>query len=407
MKVLLINKFYYPSGGAERYVFDWEQALRDRGHEVAVFSMQHPRNAPSAQAPWFVSRVDFSEAHGPTARLRTGLRSIYSFEARRRLRGLLREVRPDIAHVHSYCYQLTPSIFAPLRQAGVPVVQTAHEYYHACANQRLYDGRRFQICERCPREHWAPVRARCVKGSLSASLAAWTAKALDDRLGLSRRGIDLLVAPSAFMRAKTIEAGWPEDRVAHVPNFVDVNAIRPADGPGRYVVFVGRLVRHKGPLALLRAAEQLRDVPVKIVGEGPMMSELRAFVAERGLSHVDLAGFREGEDLRRLVAESRAVVAPSEWYENASLVVLEAMAAARAVMASDIGGVGEQVRHEQEGLLFPAGDLGGLVAGVRRLWDNPREAVALGRRGRDRVEAMFSADVHYRRMMALFRGLLA
>ena len=407
MKVLLVNKYYHMSGGAERCVFEWEKLLRAHGHEVAVFSMQHPQNAPCAQAEWFVEQVDFARELGPWARLRAAGRSVFSVEARRKLRGLLRATRPDIAHVHSYCYQLTPSIFLPLRDAGVPVVQTAHEYYHTCANQRLVDGRTQAICERCRRCRFSPLWTRCVKGSLAASGAAVAAKLADDLSGWSRRGIACVVAPSGFMRAKVIEAGWPARRVVHVPNYVDTASVRASRRRGDYVLFLGRLVRHKGPMAVLHAAEKLGDVPVKLAGDGPMSAELRAFVRERGLANVEFLGFRDGDALRRTVEHCRCVVVPSEWYENASIAILEAMAAARPVVAADIGGIGEQVRHEREGLLFRPGDVAGLVACLRRLWDNPDDAVALGVGGRRRVETVFSPETHYRSMMSLFRGLLA
>jgi len=408
LRILLINKFYYLSGGAERYVFEWQRLLRERGHETAVFSMAHPRNKACAESRWFAGRVDFDQAAGPVARLRAAGRSIFSLEARAGVRGLVREFRPDLAHVHSYCYQLTPSIFGPLRQARVPVVQTAHEYYHVCANQHLYDPVAGAVCERCLRSRWAPLWTRCVKGSAAASAAACAAKALDDWPRLSRRGIGRVVAPSRFMRDKMIEFGWPAERIAHVPNFVDTAAVEPAQGAGDYVLFVGRLVRHKGPMTLLRAAESLPGVPVKVAGEGPMEQALRAFARERGLSNVEFLGFCEGEALSRAVAGSRCVAVPSEWYENAPLVVLEAMAAGRAVVASDIGGIAEQVRHGREGLLFRPGDAAGLVACLRRLWDNPGKAAALGAGGRTRAEQEFSAEAHYRRMMQVFdeaRGL--
>jgi len=405
MKVLLINKFYHMAGGAERYVFEWEKILRARGHEVVVFSMEHPRNAASDYARCFVSHVDFG-AGGPVERLRAAARSVFSFEARRKVREMLWETRPDMAHVHSYCYQLTPSILGPLRDAGVPVVQTAHEYYHACANQHLYDFRSNRICERCRRSRLAPFWTRCVKGSLTASAAAFGAKLVDDVLGLSRGGIDCVVAPSAFMRDKMIEFGWPARRVVRVPNFVDAASAIEGAGPGEYILFLGRLVAHKGAGTLLRAAERLPQVPMKIAGSGPMEEELQRFASGRGLDNVEFLGFRDGHELKALVAGSRAVAIPSEWHENASIAVLESMAAARCVVASDVGGVSEQVRHGQEGLLFPMGDVNALVARLRRVWDNPEEAVTLGGRGRRRVMTRFSPMTHYRHMMRLFRGLL-
>jgi len=405
MRVLLVNKFYHLAGGAERYLFEWERLLRERGHEVMVFSMRHPRNRPSAQERFFVDQVRFDRHLPAGRRLRAAGRSIWSVQAGRRMEALLRaEGLPDIAHLHSFVYQLTPAILAPLRQRGVPIVQTCHEYAHICVNQRLYDQRRYVVCEDCLYGgRLSPLLRRCLKGSLAASAAACAAGLADAFLGRSRVAVRRFFTPSAFMRRKMIRAGMPPDRVFHLPNFVDPSRIRPSAEPGEYLLFVGRLVQHKGALTFLEAAERAPDVPCRMAGGGPLEPVVRRLAQERGLANLRVLGHLEGETLWDQVRGARALVAPSEWYEPFGLVILEAMAAARPVIASNIAGPAEVVSHGRDGLLVPPRDPDRLAAAFLRLWREPELALEMGRRGREKVESLYGADLHYRRLMRHYR----
>lgn len=404
MRVLLINKFYYLSGGAERYVFEWEKLLRSRGHNVMIFSMRHPRNRPCAQERFFADQVRFSGALGLRERVRAAAHSIWSTDARRKLNDLLdAEGAPDIAHLHSFVYQLTPAILEPLRARGIPIVQTCHEYAHVCVNQRLYNQRTNEICESCLRYGLlAPLWQRCVKGSLPASVAGCIAGVADALFGRSAARIQRFLTPSAFMRRKMIEGGLPAQHIAHVPNFTDPRRVSPSDCAGDYMLFLGRLVAHKGIMTLLDAARRLPDVPLKVVGDGPLLDSVRSRVLEDRLRNVELAGFLEGSALWDAVRHARAVVIPSEWYENGPLTILEAMAATRAVIASRIAGIPEMVEHGRDGLLFPPGDADALASALEELWRNPDRAVQMGRRGREKVESRYNPRVHYRRMMRHF-----
>lgn len=402
MKILLINKFYYLSGGAERYVFEWEKVLRARGHEVLLFSMRHPRNLPCRQERFFIDEVRFDTRSSPGAQLRAAAHSIWSGEARRQLEALLHaEGRPDIVHLHSFMYQLTPSILKPLVARGIPIVQTTHEYSAVCVNQHLYDHRSDRICERCLRgSRLSPVATACVKGSRAASAAAYAAGWVDRWVGGTRRHVRRFLAPSAFMRGKLIEGGLPADRVFHVPNFINAEAVRPAETPGDAILFLGRLVPQKGVMTFLKAAQMAPEVPCAIVGGGALEPLVRA--AASTLPNVQVLGHREGEELTALIGGARAVVAPSEWYEPFGLVILEALAAARPVIASAIAGPAEVISDGIDGLLTPPGDAPALAEALRALWRRPDRAQAMGRAGREKALTRYNAEGHYQQLMEHF-----
>ncbi len=405
MKILLVNKFYYMSGGAERYLFDWENLLRDHGHEVAVFAMRHPLNRPCEQSSYFVEQVRFDPDQSLTARLRAATHSIWSAEAARKLRRLIEEEGPfDIAHLNAIVYQITPSILRPLAERNIPIVQTCHEYSPICANQRLYNQRTNRICAACLRGGLlAPLWTRCVKGSFAASATACLATMADRLAARSRKRIRYYVATSSFMRDMLLRGGLQAERVRHIPNFVNAEAIPPGEQPGEYMLYFGRLVPQKGIETFIAAAAKRPDIPCRALGGGPMEDALRRRLAGDGPANVELLGHLEGEELVATLRGARAVVVPSEWYEPFGLVILEAWSAGRPVIASEIGGPAEIVSHERNGLLFPAGDAEALATAMQRLWQDAELAASLGRTGRQEAVTRYTPERHYESMMTLFK----
>jgi glycosyltransferase involved in cell wall biosynthesis len=408
VKVLLINKFYHLSGGAERYVFEWEELLRQRGHEVMIFSMDDTRNRPSLQSAHFVRHIRFDKDQSLAGRIGAATRSIWNRDAARRLDALLQaEGPPDIAHVHAFVYQLTPSILGPLAARNIPVIQTCHEYAHICVNQRLYNQRTDTICEACVTgSQFSPVWKRCIKGSLAASTAGCVAGLTDLIFGTSRKRIKRFIVPSAFMRSKMMEAGMDGGRIFHLPHAVDCTSIPPSESAGDAMLFFGRLVAQKGIGTFLEAAALAPNIPCRVLGNGPLEESVRREVDRRQLHNVEFLGHLEGPELWEAVGNARAVVAPSEWYEPFGLVILEAMAAKRAVIASDIAGPSEIVRHEATGLLVSPHDATALAEAMKRLWDNPDEAMTFGARGREIALRDYAPEQHYDALMGHFREVV-
>lgn len=408
MKVLLVNKFHYMAGGAERYVFDWARTLREHGHEVMFFAMQHPANEPCAEERYFVPRVRFDLEQGAPEKLRAAAHSIWSTEARRRLQALLADRgEPDIAHLNSFMFQLTPSILKPLVRHKIPIVQTCHEYAHICVNQHLFNYRTTEICGRCMRHgRFSSLWTGCVKGSFAATAAGAAAGAVDELFGGSRRVIRRFFTPGEYMRRLYIRGGLASSRVFHVPNPIDPDWTRPGEGPGDYMLFVGRLAPYKGIMTFLDAAERVPDVPCRIAGGGPLEEAVNARLSSGKLKHVKSLGWLRGEDLKQAVRGARAVVTPSEWYEPFGYVILEAMLAARPVIASDIAGPAELVRQGEDGLLFPPGDAHRLAIEMKTLWNEPERAAALGDAGRAKVRKRFHPERHYEVMMGHFADVM-
>jgi glycosyltransferase involved in cell wall biosynthesis len=391
-RVLMVNKFHYARGGAELYMFRLSQLLEQKGLETLFFAMRHERNEPCATDRFFPSEVDFGEPQPGVQRLRAAARALYSLEARRNIGQLLEAERVDLAHLHNVYHQLSPSILAPLKRRGIPVVMTVHDYKLVCPVYTLLS--HGEICERCVGGHFAnAVRYRCNRGSLTGSALVAGETWLHQRLHLYQRGIDLFVTPSSFARDKLIEGGYPAERIQFLPNFVDPERFNPSYTPGSYFLYSGRLSDEKGVDVLLQAAHRA-GVALKIAGEGPAESALRTMAQQLSVN-AQFLGYLEFDALAAMVAGARAVVVPSRWHENCPLTVLESMAWGKAIIGTQVGGMPELIRQGEEGVLVPPGDADALAAALTQLESSSETAERMGRRGRQRIESAFTPDAHF------------
>ncbi|RJR30206.1 MAG: glycosyltransferase family 1 protein [Candidatus Latescibacterota bacterium] len=403
MRVLMVQTYYFQRGGDSTYMLGLSKLLEERGHEVVPFGMETPSNLPTPYADYFVSEIDFPSLlarRSPRAAWRVLARSVYSGEARRKIAAIADAVKPDLAHFHNIHAHLTTSIVSPLRERGIPIVWTLHDFRLVCPNTSFLRGG--EICERClPNRYYEAVLRRCKKGSLPASLVA-AITTLYDRAARVPSRIDRFVAPSAFLKRKLVEGGIDPARVAVVPNFVDLDSYRALPEKG-YFVYLGRLLYEKGLDYLVRAVSKLETGRLVIVGEGPVEGDLRALVRELGTDRVEFAGHRSGDELRRLVAESQFVVLPSRWYENLPFAIMEAMACSKPVVASNLGGIPEMVDDGATGMLFPMGDVDALADRLRRMLADRAAREEMGRRGREKAERLYGREVHYERIMEIYR----
>ena len=399
-RVLMVNKFLYEKGGAELYMYRLAGLLEGLGSELRYFGMRHPSNLPSDTERYYVSQVDFEHPDTLRERMRAAGRAVYSTQARSQLGDLLAaEPRFDVAHLHNVYHQLSPSLLAPLRAAAVPVVMTVHDYKLVCPVYTLTS--HGQMCERCVGGHFHnAVRLRCNRGSLAGSALVASETWLHRRLRLWERGIDLFVTPSSYLRDKLIEGGYPPERVVAIPNFVDPDEFSAGSEPGEHMLYLGRLSHEKGVETLIEAAAGTR-LRILIAGDGPERARLEA-LASSLRAPVEFLGHTGGAALRDLIAGARAIVVPSRWPENCPLVVLEAMASARALVASSVGGIPELARDGQEALLVPPGDVAMLRAALTQLDDDPELAASLGRAGRARAEQCYSPSRHLDAVLRIY-----
>jgi glycosyltransferase involved in cell wall biosynthesis len=409
MNILQINGRLSRGGGPQTYMQQATNLFRSHGHQVSYFGMWDEDNSGDVDAPHYVSPVN------PLQVARSGrigmqidgaLRALWSREAAAKLNALLAARPVDVAHIHNIRYELSPSILPRLKNRGIRVVQTVHDYALLCPRGGFYS-ETSGVCERCRvhRYYVAPL-TRCIKGSLSRSLFAAAELAVHRALRVHIRYIDLFIVPSRFMEQKYLEYGLPSQKVLFLRNTVRVEdfAAHQQLQDGGYYAYVGALRELKGVRSLLDAAERLPSLPLLIIGAGEDREYLERTIAERHLTHVKVVGHLSGNHLREAVARARFTVLPSECYENCPMVVLEAFALGRPVIGARIGGIPEMVEDRATGLLFESGNVADLADRISYLFDRPELARALGAEGLRRVEQDYSAEAHYQGLLEAYQS---
>ena len=405
MRVLVLNKYLYPKGGAETQMLLVGGRLAQSGHRVRYVGMDAADHAITVPTAGTVPEIDYRRLERWTQRIASALGGIYSPTAYRVVARAVRRERPHVAHLHNIYHQLSPSVLVALRRAGVPVVMTAHDYKLVCPTYLLSSPS--GPCFRCRHGHyWEVLRAGCSPHGRAASLFYMLEAYVHRVWGTYARHVDLVLAPSRFLRDRLVEGGWPAHKVRLMPNPIPLDQFHPAYGPGEYLLFIGRLSAEKGLRVLLDAADAVPDVPLWVAGDGPLHDELSRRAAARGGKGVRLLGHVPHEKLVALVRGCRAVVLPSRSPENCPVSVLEAFACGKPVVASRIGGIPELVEPSGGGWLVQPDNVSAWSTALSCAWGAPRTCVDRGRAGRAWVEAHHNLDAYCRELVAIYSGLL-
>ena len=407
MKILMIDKFYFVKGGAERYAFELTSLLEELGHEVIPFGMTHPNNFQTPYASYFVDHVDYNQNRNIFKSMQSAAKTIYSTEAKKKIERLVRDTRPDIAHLHMIDHQISPSILPVFKKYHIPVVQTVHQYKLVCPNYRLFNMRTQTICEKCLDGHfWHPLFERCHMNSLVASGLIALESAIHKYHNIYEKNIDLFHVPSRFMGGKLKQGGIPEDKIHPLFYTIQLGDFKPTWEDENYFLYYGRLAKEKGVHTLIRTMRDLPDVRLLIAGDGPQRSELEEMARSFHLNHVEFLGIQQGEDLKNLIRKAKAIVVPSEWYDNSPLVIYEAFAMGKAVIGTPLGGIPELVRPDETGLLFPAGNSEALSESIANLDKNPHLVKQLGKQAHAFAMREFDERKHVEEMIGIYSTLI-
>lgn len=400
MKILMVNKFLYPNGGSETYMFTLGEQLTKMGHEVQYFGMEHEGRVVGNRVNAYTSDMNF---HGGSklAKLTYPLKTIYSGEARKKLRLVLEDFQPDVVHLNNFNYQLTPSVILEVeawrKQTGrsCRMIYTAHDYQLVCPNHMLYRPEEGRTCEACIGGHYEScMKHRCIHESRARSaLGMLEAKYWNGRNTYAL--IDRIMCCSAFMKEKLDTNLVFRDKTVALHNFV-ADDLPQAREKRPYVLYFGRFAAEKGIDMLLAACRELTEVQFVFAGSGSMEGELA------GAPNVKYVGFQQGDALKKLIAEARFTVYPSVWYENCPLSVMESIASGTPVIGARIGGIPELIEDGKTGLLFESGNVQELTKQIRRLWDDA--ALRASCEAACRAQHFDTAEEYARKLLTYYAG---
>lgn len=368
MKILLVNKFLHPNGGSETYIFKLGEFLTKQGHEVQYFGMEHEGRIVGNAVNAYTSDMDFHDG-SKLAKLSLVLKTIYSPEARRKLRLVLDDFWPDVVHLNNFNYQLTPSILLEIRRwkkgtgHRCKLVYTAHDYQLVCPNHRLNNPNTHQNCEKCLGGHYVNcIKDKCIHGSALKSVIG-TLESMFWKWYGAYRDIDIMICCSEFMKKKLDTNPLYKAKTIVLHNFIE--KLEWKDITKRdYVLYFGRFSEEKGITTLMEACRSLSDIHFVFAGTGPLEDVIT------GVPNIKNMGFQKGADLEQLIREAQFCICPSEWYENCPFSVMESQMYGTPVLGANIGGIPELIEAGRTGELFESGNLADLITKILNMWQD-------------------------------------
>lgn len=378
LRVLVCHNRYQLRGGEDSVCESEVALLREHGHEVRMFER---------------SNAELNEG----SRLAAAVETIWSKDSGRAFRAALAEFRPEVVHVHNTFAKISPAIYWEAARAGVPVVQTLHNFRLLCPQAMFL--REGKVCEDClGKLPWRGAVRACYRDSVAQSAVLASMVTVHRAMGTWQDKVTRYIALNDFCRRKFIEGGLPADRIVIKPNFVDFDA--PPAGARNGFLFVGRLSTEKGIETLVNAARSVDGAVIRVAGTGPEAHLLD------GVPGVQALGGLDGDAVRQQMSSSTALILPSIWYENFPRTLVEAMACGLPVIASRIGALAELVHEGVSGLLFEPGNAADLAAKLAWANDHPEEIRAMGIRAREIYEDKFTARRNYAQLMEIYEDAM-
>lgn len=386
VKILMVHNFYRHRGG-ESTAFEAERRmLQSAGHEVVTYSRES-------------REID---SYGPWRKATLPARTVWAADSRRELHALISREKPDVAHFTNTFPLISPSAYYACRDTRLPVVQSIHNYRLLCPAATLWrDG---AVCEECV-DHslLRSIRHACYRQSRATTAVLATMLAFHRWRASFVELVDRYIALTGFARDKLASAGFPGERIAVKPNFVEPDP-GPREAPGSFALFAGRLTAEKGVETLLDAWKRLGpDRPLRVAGEGPLRDRLEQRVTDEGIANVSFLGSLSQPEMMRTLRGARVLVFPSQWYEGMPMSILEAFACGVPAVASNLGGMQEMIEDGRNGLLFAPTDAAELASRIEWIFTHPSEAAGLGRAARSDYETRYTVAANRALLIDVYR----
>jgi Glycosyltransferase len=365
MKILQINKYHYIKGGSETVFFNTINLLEKHGNEVIRFCLKDDKNKPSKDERYFVDYPEMSNV-GFFQKLKNSFSFFYNRNAKRKIEQLIKEQKPDIAHIHLLFNGISVSILPVLKKYNIPIVMSVHDYRLICPAYLFLDGNN-QLCERCHQGSYLNcIINKCHNKNRFTSAMLTMDMYFRNLFFPIAKYIDQFIFVSNFTYSKHVSYNSVYAQKGIVlPNFIDCNNILPEQNKTpkkeRYYLYYGRLSREKGLLTLIKAAEKLK-IQLRVVGTGNLFEKGK----EIDVPNIQFLGFKSGIELYELIQNAYFVIVPSECYETFGLTVVEPQVFGTPIIASKIGAIPELIEDDKTGFLFEPGDVDDLSQTIEK-----------------------------------------
>lgn len=386
MKILLANKFYYNRGGDCIYVLNLEDLLKSHGHEVAIFSMDYPNNYPTKWQKYFPSNM---------TKLKAFTRPFGSKEVKEKFTQLVNDFQPDIVHLNNIHTQLSPIIGEIAANKGIKVIWTLHDYKLLCPR---YDCLRNNEtpCELCFYGDKSNCKKyKCIKNSTIGSIIGYY-EAMEWNQTRLESNTTAFICPSNFMANKMIQGNFNRQKIRSLCNFIDIEKCKTEYTNRKdYCCYVGRLSKEKGIETLIKTMNQL---PFKliVIGTGPLEKDLK----EIAKSNIEFVGFKNWDEIKKIVEQARFSIIPSECYENNPLSAIEALCLGTPILGANIGGIPELIDKGTTGMTFESKNEKDLKEKITLMFNSSFKYKDIAKSSQER----FNSEKYYNELINIYNS---
>ncbi len=393
MRILIAHNRYQQPGGEDAVVKTEFNLLRDFGQEVRLYE----RTNDEINDYSFARKINFLWNMGWSERSYNDIRQV------------LKEFAPEVVHFHNIFFILTPSVYQACRDEGIPVVQSLHNFRPLCANGLFFRGG--QTCEKCMKKNfWHGVYHGCFKNSRVATVPIARMLARHWKAGTWIGMVDIFVTATKFTKDKYAQGGIPSEKIMVKPNFLYPfpEAEAPFDRKKNgYALYAGRLSEEKGVDVLLSAWKSFTGIPLRVLGDGPLLEKLRKYVQENHISSVEFLGHVSSREYEVNMKGAKILMVPSRCYENFPRIVAEAYAYGLPVLASRLGSLAEIIEDGRTGYLFVAGDANDLALKVGKIMSDEDGLSEMSAAARRVFEEKYGPQKNYQSLMTIYQKAIS
>lgn len=402
MKILLVNKFHYLKGGSEKYYFELGELLKEKGHDVAYFSMYDEKNISTGDKEYFVKPIDLNNGSKLKA-----LDVIYSKENEKKMIEALDDFKPDIVHLNNFQRQLSASIVKAIKKRNIPIVFTAHDVQAICPAITMLDGN-MNICEACMGGKYKNcTKKTCIKNSKMKSLLGTIEGYYYRNKKIYKNKIDYIITPSEFYRIKFIKDGISENKIKAIHNSIDVDKYNVETTDEGFALYFGRLSKEKGILNLIEAFSKLDVGKLYIAGEGPEKENIIEFIYKNKLDdRIKLLGFLNSTQMTEQIKKCKFVVVPSIWYENCPYSILETLAIGKPIIGANIGGIPELVNNNENGYIYDCNDIDELSKRMKNLFEKDDLVKTFSNKSKELAKTLYTKENYYNELIEIYNSLI-
>lgn len=387
MKILVIHNFAQEYNGEGAYVTSLIKLFRSYGHQVVLF-IKDSKSLPTSLLQNISIAVNMFQSN----KIRIELNKVIS------------DAKPDVAHIHNIYPLITPVIYLLLKQKGIPIVQTVHNYRPVCSKGILF--KNGKICELCINKKFTypSIYYGCFHHSRSASLM-YSLSDLYQKAQKRYSPIDFFVFISKFSKSYITNNNIRNvSSSAIIPNFIRSKNKKVLKNFGKYFLFIGRLSEEKGILQLLEIFVTNPAVRLIVIGDGPLREKVEVL---RKFKNIEFIGFMPHEKINAYLQNALCTIIPSLFYETGPLVLIESYASGTPVIVPRFGSFIQQVQNGGTGLFYRQNDFNDLKEKILYAWENKDKMMQMGISARKEYERNYTPEKHYKALMKVYNKLVA